>query len=67
MLGFTPDGAGLFGGTEYMGGCLKDNSIFGVLRREGDDLLGDGMFADLYSDRGRCGIPPRIVATVMIL
>ena len=67
MLGFTPVVGGLFGGTEYVGGRLQGNSIFGILHREGGDLLRDEMFADLYYDRGRRSIPPWIVATVMIL
>ena len=67
MLGYSSGGAGLFGGTEYVGARLKRNQIFEILHREGDDLLGDEKFADLYCDTGRRSIPPRIVATVMML
>jgi len=34
--------------------------------REGT-LFGDELFADLFSIRGRPSVPPRIVATVMVL
>ena len=67
MLGRTPDEGRLFGGTQYVGGRLKTRSIFEILHHEGDKLLNDEKFADLYSDRGRRSIPPRIVVTVMIL
>jgi hypothetical protein len=42
-------------------------SIFSVLHAEGGTLFGDELFADLFSTRGRPSVPPRIVATVMVL
>ena len=30
-------------------------------------MFPDELFADLFSDRGRRGVPPQIVATVMVL
>jgi hypothetical protein len=38
-----------------------------VLARDGDRLFGDEMFADLFTSTGRRSVPPRIVATVMVL
>ena len=46
---------------------LPESSLFTVLHRERDRLLGDEMFADLFSDRGRRSVPPSVVATVMVL
>jgi transposase len=46
---------------------LPEGSLYKLLAREGGRLFGDEMFADLYGRRGRPSIPPRIVATVMVL
>jgi hypothetical protein len=46
---------------------LPENSIFALLRRERDGLFADGLFVDLFSDRGRRSVPPSVVATVMVL
>lgn len=46
---------------------LPESSIFAVLHREREGLFPDGMFADLFSDRGRRSVPPSVVATVMVL
>ena len=48
-------------------GSLPGNSIYGFLARERDRLFPDGLFADLFTDRGRCSVPPSVVATVMVL
>lgn len=47
--------------------ALAENSIYAVLHRERDRLFPDGLFADLFSDRGRRSVPPSVVATVMVL
>ncbi|HEX4253186.1 MAG TPA: transposase [Pseudonocardia sp.] len=46
---------------------LPENSIFRFLARERDRLFPDELFADLFRDRGRCSVPPSVVATVMVL
>jgi hypothetical protein len=46
---------------------LPENSIFRFLARERDRLFPDELFADLFTDRGRCSVPPSMVATVMVL
>jgi IS5 family transposase len=38
-----------------------------VLHRECFSLFPDEMFADLFTDVGRCSVPPMIVAVVMVL
>ena len=37
------------------------------LHAEGGSLFGDALFADLFKKGGRPSVPPRIVATVMVL
>ncbi|MBV9661036.1 MAG: transposase [Acidimicrobiales bacterium] len=44
-----------------------ESSIYAVLHRERDRLFPDGLFADLFSSRGRQSVPPSVVATVMVL
>ena len=46
---------------------LPEQSIFRLLARESHRLFPDEAFADLFSDIGRCSIPPRIVSVVMVL
>jgi Transposase DDE domain/Transposase domain (DUF772) len=46
---------------------LPENSIFGFLARERDRLFPDELFADLFTTRGRCCVPPSMVATAMVL
>lgn len=46
---------------------LPEQSIFRLLSRESHRLFPDEAFADLFSDIGRCSVPPRIVAVVMVL
>lgn len=46
---------------------LAETSICRLLARDGHLLFPDEAFADLFLDtgRGRCSVPPRIVAVVM--
>ena len=46
---------------------LPAGSLFRLLATEGGKIFSDEFFADLYGRRGRPSIPPRIVATVMVL
>lgn len=46
---------------------LAETSIYRLLARECHRLFADEGFADLFQDVGRCSIPPRIVAVVMVL
>jgi hypothetical protein len=49
-------------------GRVGQDSIWALLARDGDRLFPDEVFADLYAPRmGRPSVPPRIVATVMVL
>jgi hypothetical protein len=66
--GTTPKQADLWRGTAAMcEGRVGQQSIWAVLYREGDRLFGDELFADLFAEVGRRSVPPRIVATVMVL
>src|SRR5215211_9353280 len=51
----------------FVGGRVKDDSIWAVLHRECHRLFPDELFADLFTTTGRRSVPPRIVATVMVL
>lgn len=51
----------------FVGGRVKDDSIWAVLHRECHVLFPDEMFADLFTSVGRRSVPPRIVAVVMVL
>jgi hypothetical protein len=53
--------------TRFCDEALPESSIYAVLHRERDRLFPDGMFADLFSDKGRRSVPPSVVATVMVL
>jgi hypothetical protein len=46
---------------------LKDGSIYSFLRQERNHLFPDDAFEDLYDECGRRGVPPSIVAVVMVL
>ena len=61
--------ADLFKGSGFVGEQLGEGSIFAVLHREGRRLFPDGLFDDLFSSGGggRRSVPPRVVATVMVL
>jgi hypothetical protein len=66
-LGLTPKQADLLRGTGFVADRVAEDSIWAVLARDGDRLFGDEMFADLFTSTGRRSVPPRIVATVMVL
>jgi hypothetical protein len=67
-IGTTPRQAGLWHGTAAVcEGRVGQQSIWAVLYREGDRLFADELFADLFAEVGRRSVPPRIVATVMVL
>lgn len=46
---------------------LPETSIYRLLYEHGDAFFPDAFFEDLFSRRGRQSVPPRIVATVMVL
>jgi hypothetical protein len=67
-LGLAPRQADLMKGTTaFVGDRVADDSIWAVLHRECHVLFPDEMFADLFTSTGRRSVPPRIVATVMVL
>ena len=67
-LGVAVRQGDLFDGVNrFCGEALAESSVYAVLHRERDRLFPDGMFADLFSDRGRRSVPPSVVATVMVL
>jgi len=47
--------------------ALPQTSIYSFLRRERDQLFPDEAFSDLFTGRGRCSVPPSVVAVVMVL
>jgi hypothetical protein len=66
--GTTPKQADLWRGTAAVcEGRVGQQSIWAVLYRQGDRLFGDELFADLFAEVGRRSVPPRIVATVLVL
>ena len=66
--GTTPKQADLWRGTAAVcEGRVGERSIWAVLYQQGDRLFADELFADLFAERGRRSVPPRIVATVMVL
>jgi hypothetical protein len=67
-LGVTPRTADLYrSGRELCEGKLSATSIYRLLAEQGHQLFADGLFADLFDDVGRRSVPPRIVATAMVL
>src|SRR5271165_4429719 len=67
-LGLTPPSPDLYRSTRAL--CeprLSDTSIYRLLAEQGHALFPDESFADLFEDVGRRSVPPRIVATVMVL
>jgi len=67
-LGRTPvQGDVFWSSTMLVGGRVDPTSLYGILFREGDRLFPDDMFGDLFTTRGRACVPPRIIATVMVL
>jgi hypothetical protein len=66
--GVTPRQGDLWRGTAAVcQGRVGERSVWAVLYREGDRLFADELFADLFAEVGRRSVPPRIVATVMVL
>ena len=66
--GTTPKQADLWRGTAAVcEGRVGARSVWAVLYREGDRLFSDELFVDLFAAVGRRSVPPRIVATVMVL
>jgi IS5 family transposase/transposase len=53
--------------TRFCGEALPERSIYSFLRRERDRLFPDQAFSDLFENRGRCSVPPSVVAVVMVL
>ena len=67
-VGVAPVQAELLKGTAlFCGGRVGDDSVWALLHRECHRLFPDEMFADLFAATGRRSVPPRIVATVMVL
>lgn len=67
-LGLAPRQADLMKGTtSFVGGRVKDDSIWVLLHRECHVLFPDELFADLFTTTGRRSVPPRIVAVVTVL
>jgi hypothetical protein len=67
-IGTTPRQADLWRGTAAVcEGRVGKQSIWAVLYHQGDRLFGDELFTDLFAGVGRRSVPPRIVATVMVL
>jgi hypothetical protein len=66
--GTSPKQADLWRGTAAVcEGRVGKQSIWAVLYQQGDRLFGDELFVDLFAEVGRRSVPPRIVATVMVL
>jgi hypothetical protein len=67
-IGTTPTQADLWRGTAAVcEGRVGKQSVWAVLYQQGDRLFADELFADLFAQVGRRSVPPRIVATVMVL
>src|SRR5215217_2021829 len=67
-IGTTPTQVDLWAGTAAVcEGRVGQQSIWAVLYHQGDRLFADELFADLFAGVGRRSVPPRIVATVMVL
>jgi len=67
-LGLTPPSPDLYRSTrQWCEPKLGATSIYRLLAEQGHGLFGDETFADLFDDVGRRSVPPRIVATVMVL
>ena len=46
---------------------MSATSIYRLLAEQGHLLFGDEKFSDLFDDVGRKSVPPRVVATVMVM
>ena len=69
MLGKPVSGRSMWAGSASVcAGRVSEASIFAVLERDGAVLFPDVLFEDLYAAGvGRPSVPPRVVATVMVL
>lgn len=66
--GRQSDTASLFNlSRDFCDRILPAKSIYRLLYDQGDVLFPDEFFDDLYSGRGRASVPPRIVASAMVL
>ena len=66
--GSTPGTPSLFNSSrDYCDRTLPKNSIYRLLYEHGDQFFPDEFFANLFATSGRRSVPPRIVATVMVL
>jgi len=66
-LGVAPKHEELFQSIASYCEGLSESSLYRLLHTQGDALFADESFADLFEDVGRRSVPPRIVATVMVL
>jgi hypothetical protein len=67
-VGITPPSGDLYGSTRtFCEERLAPTSFYRLLAEQGGRLFADETFADLFEDVGRRSVPPRIVATVMVL
>lgn len=67
-LGHSPTQGDVFrSATEFCRERLSPTSIYALLHNESHRLFSDEAFADLFHERGRWSVPPRIVAVVMML
>lgn len=66
-LGVAPRHEELFQSIASYCEGLSESSLYRLLHTQGDALFADESFADLFEDVGRRSVPPRIVATVMVL
>jgi hypothetical protein len=67
-LGITPPSGELYGSTRaFCEERLAPTSMYRLLAEQGGRLFADETFADLFEEVGRRSVPPRIVATVMVL
>jgi hypothetical protein len=67
-VGAAPTQADLLkGSAAFCDGRVGEDSVWSVLHRECHRLFPDDMFADVFAATGRRSVPPRIVATVMVL
>ena len=67
-LGRAPTQADAFRSTRsFCEERLSPTSVYRLLHDEAHRLFPDELFADLFTERGRNSVPPRIVAVVMVL
>jgi hypothetical protein len=66
-LGRAPSHEDLFKSPRELCSEVPASSIYRLLADDGGKLFPDEAFADLFRDIGRRSVPPRIVATVMVM